>query len=233
MNKDYNSYMDNLSVDVVLHERIMKRLKHQPTTRGVMKRYTAILASAALLAACIWGIPLLLPQVSPLPPNPPAFSLILNPTESITSTKKYIPGYFTQELTQAEIKAILGEAVGNNGIGIAGFSGEGNLEEVTISYNTSTNTNAVIILAMGQVMLDYDFPDEPEVTYVNGISIIAGQWTLNGETNYYASFVHGSIGYHLELMGDEVTAAELTALVSRIITKEPADLSQIQPIAIP
>ena len=228
MRQDYRTYMDNMSVDTGLHNRIMNRLKHKPTPRAVMKRCIAVVASAALLAACIWAIPLLLPQDSPLPPEIPTVNLIFNPTQSVASARKYIPGYFIQELTQDE-KALLGVEGSTTMKGFAGFSGEGILKDVSFSSNTNTST---IILAKGPILLDYRFPGEPQVTDVNGVAVTAGHWTNNGETLYYASFVHGSTGYHLELLGDE-GAMELTALVNKLIINEPADLSLIQPSYIP
>lgn len=225
MREDYKAYMDSLSVDPALHGKIMKRLRHKPNPKPAIKRSLAVVASAALIAACIWAIPLALPQDSPLPLDIPTFSLIFNPTESVTAAKKYIPGYFTQELTQDEVVMLLGED--SNAIqAVAGFSGEGILDEIAIVKPQTT-----IILAIGPVFLDYIFPDEPEVSNFDGVAVTAGHWTNNEETLYYASFVHGDTGYHIQSHAEDAKE-QLTALVKDIISNEPVDLSIIQPNSI-
>ncbi len=56
--KDYNDYMNNISVDEELHDKILKRLTPDPRRRGLaVLRYAGMLACAAFLMFCAWVFP--------------------------------------------------------------------------------------------------------------------------------------------------------------------------------
>ena len=60
--KDYKEYMDNISVDAETHAKFVKSVKATPTQQHrtrIVLRYAGLAACAAVIALCIWGIPLL------------------------------------------------------------------------------------------------------------------------------------------------------------------------------
>lgn len=56
--KDYNDYMNSISVNAELHDKILKRQKPEPRRRGLaVLRYAGMLACAAFLMFCAWVFP--------------------------------------------------------------------------------------------------------------------------------------------------------------------------------
>jgi len=58
--KNYTEYMDNISVDNELHEKIMKRLTQMPAParrNRFIFRYAGLVACAAVVLLCVWSIP--------------------------------------------------------------------------------------------------------------------------------------------------------------------------------
>lgn len=58
--KNYTDYMDDISVDAQLHNKIMKRATQNPVPRRPNRaghRYAGIAACAAVLLLCVWAIP--------------------------------------------------------------------------------------------------------------------------------------------------------------------------------
>ena len=58
--KSYTDYMDNISVDKELHERIMERVTQKSTPQHrprAVFRYAGLAACAAVLLLCVWTIP--------------------------------------------------------------------------------------------------------------------------------------------------------------------------------
>lgn len=250
--KDYRSYMDTVSVDAALHRRIMDRVtkQSQSARRSISPRhYTAVLACAALVLLCVWAAPRL--QIASSLWGRKQYSLVFNRAETqLSRAKKHIPGYFTQELSQEDLRALLGSAwddlIEDRTVSAtAGFSGEGVLDGVTVACDQkASGLVSTVQMTDGPAWVQYSYPDEPEVTDVNGTGVAAGYWEVpssEGETVYYASFELGQTGYYVELSADERAderageraKEELTALVHAIIKGGAADLAQITPDFIP
>lgn len=252
--KEYRSYMDNVSVDRVLHQKIMNRLRATSRpNRTVSKHLVAALACAMFALMIVWALPNLLgleltsfmnpgpTQQGGAPPSmtAPSGALFFNRTEQAPSApaRKYIPGYFTKELAQEEITKLFGSAwpVIREKYAVsasAGFSGQGRLVGVAITCQSRTTGRLIKIqMAKGLIPVDFLYPNEPRSSSIRGTSVQAGYWndtSSNRDTLYYASFVLGETGYYIELSGNQEAEQELTELVNLIITSGPVDLDQIK-----
>lgn len=94
------------------------------------------------------------------------------PTLSVDAARKYIPGYFTEELSEQELSAITPPvlAEGTALSGRAGFDGDGNLLEVFLSVSTSLPDTSVSVTVTKEFLLrDYILPDEPVSSFCNGV----------------------------------------------------------------
>jgi hypothetical protein len=69
--KSYTEYMDNISVDAELHDKIIKRITQKPSpikrNRAIL-RYSGLAACALILIVCIWMVPVLFNNNSTIPP---------------------------------------------------------------------------------------------------------------------------------------------------------------------
>lgn len=257
----YRNYMNSISVDMTLHNKIMNRITQKPKRRCfALYRYAAVFACAVIVLIGIWTVPHLLhPSDTASPPtiqskdvpnikneNVPDFknkySLFFNRAEGVLSQAKYIPGYFTKELSQEEIGILFGDVwqtmKKNYRVSAsAGFSGEGRLEGISVECEAKTTGFITRIqIAKGPVGMDYIYPGDVKLSEVNGTVVTAGYWndqSADGQTLYYASFVLDGIGYYMEIRGDERAKEELTTLVGLIIENGAADLSKITPDSIP
>lgn len=276
--EDYRNYMDSVSVDIMLHNKIMNCMAQRQVRRSfgrriALYRFAAVLACAAIILIAICAGPRLLMHLSdtansrtavtPTAITPTAvapkdiadakgtpdvkkqYALFFNRAEGASSqAKKYIPGYFTQELSQEDIRMLFGDAwqtmEKNYEINAsAGFSGEGELEGIFVECKAkTTGFTTRIQMANGPVEMDYLYPNDIKLSDVNGTAVTAGYWdaeSSGGQTLYYASFVLGQTGYYMEISGDESAKKELTALAGLIIENgaSGADLSKIKPGSIP
>ena len=94
------------------------------------------------------------------------------PTGSLDAARKYIPGYFTEELNPQELAAVTPPvpAEGMTLSGRAGFDGEGTLLEVFLNVSTSLSDTAVsVTVTDGILYRDYILPDEPVSSFCNGV----------------------------------------------------------------
>jgi hypothetical protein len=89
--KSYTDYMDNISVDAELHEKIMKRTAQTPSPlyRKPVFRYAGLAACAAVVLLCVWTIPgLFNTPIENIPNNPGVISTNTPPSDANT----VIPG---------------------------------------------------------------------------------------------------------------------------------------------
>lgn len=135
--KDYIDYMDNISVDQELHDKIMKRVEQKPDSRyrnRTIYRIAGLAACVAVIFACVFAVPGLLNTAGDnvpsntggagdlsqdnAPPDtvdpeggsaPLQYPLVINNADSQTAESIHIPGHFRYELTPEEIDAILPE----------------------------------------------------------------------------------------------------------------------------
>lgn len=252
--EEYRSYMDQVVVDNTLHHRIMNRITQVTLRRPhPAYRYAAAFAGTAMVVIGVWAAPYLLHrsgeadpptvQREEVPGVENRHALFFNRAEgALSQAKRYIPGYFTQELTARDMEALFGAGwptVEKNYkvSAYAGFSGEGVLDEISITCEEKTSGLVTWIrMANGPVGMDYAYPDKVKLSDVNGTTVLAGYYnasSADGKTIYYASFVLGQTGYYLEVSGSEEAKEVLTALVGLIIENGAADLSRITPDSIP
>lgn len=137
---------------------------------------------AAVVAACLCVVVtallftlqsqpgIVLPLTKPAPTTEPAiwaptepvatydWDVQYNNVSSYTSgSKRYIPGYFTQLLTDNQLEDVLPEPF--DGFGYAGFDGEGNLQDVYLTIVA----DSVVNVALGDCR-DYVFDGEPKLS---------------------------------------------------------------------
>lgn len=94
------------------------------------------------------------------------------PTGSLDAARKYIPGYFTEELNPQELAAVTPPvpAEGMTLSGRAGFDGDGKLLEVFLNVSTSLPDTAVsVTVTDGLLYRDYILLDEPVSSFCNGV----------------------------------------------------------------
>ena len=258
--KDYRSYMDQVSVDQALHDKIMNRLTQRPPLRRmVLGRYAPICACAVLVFMSIWAFPNLFPSnqvnspvIQPDDTSSPATApsldaneesaLFFNRAEGSSEAKRAaIPGYFTQELTPDEIGTLLKstpDMLKNYLLkGHAGFSGQGILDDVTIVGKDADSGQEIRIKMAKDRSPAYTFryADEPRVSEINDLPVTAGYWqdpSGRVDTLYYALFTLNRTGYYIEITGENAEE-ELTMLVNLIAAGTAADLGQITPDYIP
>jgi len=94
------------------------------------------------------------------------------PSGSLDAARKYIPGYFTEELNPQELAAVTPPALseGMTLSGHAGFDGDGKLLEVFLTVSTSLPDTAVSVTVTKEFLFrDYILPDEPVSSFCNGV----------------------------------------------------------------
>lgn len=102
-------------------------------------------------------------------------------TTALDAARLYIPGYFTEELSESEIEAV------EPGMrmewmkysGYAGFDGEGNLTEVCLSVPISvSHSNISVMISESGIPRDYVLEDEPVVSVCEKVEYKVYQWEL-------------------------------------------------------
>ncbi len=234
--KEYQAYMNTISVDPVLHHRIIKQAATKSSRQKTI-RYSlaAVISCAALLLVSLWNPTLWQKQ----PDQMILTDLTFNRGElgAADNRKQFPPGYFTEKLTAETLQSVLGDAATLGSWDVqAGFSGEGNTIDLYASLLFSSGTAATIQMANGPVLIDYRFPNEPTITTVHGTEVVAGYWQddpSSAQFLYYASFQIGATGYYMEITGKEEVKDELTLLVNTLILQGAVDLTVITPSNIP
>ncbi|MGI5840349.1 MAG: hypothetical protein ACOX8W_11925 [bacterium] len=238
--KTYGEYMDRISVETDLHCNIVRRMRSAASRPAPARRFLAVAACAViLLVAAIRHAP---------EPSQPAlhFNQALGMADA---AKRYLPGYFTQDLTAAELADLLGglpaawQEYQLNAS--AGFSGEGILDAVFVHGEDKESGRRItfVLTAPPGRIRDYIYPGPPVLSAVNGITVLAGSWANPAApetTIYYCSFSHGGAEYYIEITGGnnarsepETAADEIAGLAAHITAGAGADPSKIKPLSIP
>lgn len=114
-------------------------------------------------------------------------SLIYNDASSLLSASRlYIPGYFTEELSDKELSSIKpsGKTPDMAFSAVAGFDGEGKLLEVFLKIEAPFLDDTVdVIFSSGDLISCYELMDEPTVCTIHGLDFTVYQWTPDG-SNY-------------------------------------------------
>ena len=97
--------------------------------------------------------------------------IIFNETESVMDgSRKYIPGYFTEELSDQNASVVLPAAATNLEIsGFIGFDGDGNAVDVILEVTAQGYPDSVTVnISQYKSPRMYDLESKPEVSVVNG-----------------------------------------------------------------
>ncbi len=108
------------------------------------------------------------------------------------AAQRYIPGYFTEELTDEELAAVVPDrqAPDMTFSGYAGFDGEGALLDVVLQTNAPflNGANVTVLFSYDEPLRCYAIPDEPVASKLNGYDFEVYQWSPDGKTIYYDAF---------------------------------------------
>lgn len=215
-------------------------------------RLGVVLACAAAVVLVVRVVPQLVNPQSVNPPQTavPPITLVFNRLEAYASplegdmspSKRYIPGYFTQELSEDDVAALFGDAWPQLSEDYevsaeAGFSGEGELQQVNVTCEgRDTGRIVSIVMAPGAVPMDVMLPKDAESTDVNGKAVMAGFWENPSDerpTLHFATFMLAETGYYIEVAGDGTVQDEIASFVAMIIESGAADLNKVTPDYIP
>lgn len=184
--------------DMVQGVEALRKKKKRPA----WMKWGAMAACFCLLIAAVAVAPNLFPGTIPVPPDNSDFPIQTNPNQSegsehtegpwnpwqanfntvtgmLDAARRYIPGYFTEELSEAEIAAL------EPGMryeymqysGHAGFDGDGNLVDVCLMVTTSIPENKVSIsISQDGAARDYILDSEPVVSICNKVEYRVYQW---------------------------------------------------------
>ena len=117
--------------------------------------------------------------------NDPMVSPIYNAVTTRAANRLYIPGYFTEPLTEQELEAVspLLRYYWMTYSGFAGFNGEGKLVAVHLSVPTTVADTAVAV-TIGSTAKDYVLADEPTVTMCNGVAFTLYEQAVSEDRIY-------------------------------------------------
>ncbi|MBQ2739327.1 MAG: hypothetical protein IJF36_03760, partial [Oscillibacter sp.] len=199
----------------------VEALRHKKK-RPAWKKWGAMAACFCLIVATAISIPNLLPGNEPAPnPNPgntidrteepdvyppveivPGFELDepretcefhYNKASTITdAARRYIPGYFTEELSGEELAVIIPDrqAAEMTFSGYAGFDGEGALIDVVLQVDAPflNGANVTALFSYDEPFQCYVISDEPTTSELNGHDFEVYQWSPDENTFYYDAF---------------------------------------------
>jgi len=245
--KNYNDYMDNISVDAQLHNKIIERATKKsapPSQNRAMVRFATVAASVLTLLLGVWIFPGLWDnqnnitggQGAPSYPNSAVhplhsrYPLVFNRTDSILSITPDRRVDFFHELTPDQFSAVFPTLDPLAFIATATYLSDGSLVSVS-AFNEAAQTN--IWLMEGPTILI--MPDEPpEISYVHevAVTVLMSSW---GDSMYFqANFMLGGIPYHVDFTGSEEAGQwSISEIVHTLIAGGPADLSILEDPVIP
>ncbi len=192
--------------------------------RGVWTRWGVAAACVCVAATAVFAvIPHYLPSDAPSPDTPPASSVgdtlvpdpMVSPTYNVVTTmaanRLYIPGYFTEPLTEQELAAVTPRLSPPHTAysGYAGFNGEGELVAVHLSVPT-TVADTTVAVTLGSTAKDYVLAAEPTTTMCNGVAFTLYEQAVSEDRIYLeAEAVIGGCDFLFETTA---TAQNLTAV---------------------
>ena len=142
--------------------------------------------------------------------------LVYNEAASMVSADRaYIPGYFTKELADNEIAAVVSEKVMANAniSGYAGFDGTGTLLNVILEINVPfLDHSARLVFRHDNQGSCYMLLEEPTVYIGNGMDITVYQWTM--DQREYTLDAYGQVnGWSMQIVyeadADDLERAKL------------------------
>jgi len=202
--------MINKALNYLDDDLVFEAVTFEPVKRKHIIKGCALAACLALIIAAAAAIPAL--KGDKVPPSPgkidaPLQSDALDEGESAEPTpvhnlvdkeipavftkvnavldgaRRYIPGYFTEELSEGDLEAICPPTEDSNITGFAGFDGEGKLVGVHLSVTQKGKEDVITVsIAQGAPVRDYVF-DGNIVVYANGDTVFQLYEWENGSDN--------------------------------------------------
>lgn len=244
--KEYNKYMDNISVSSTLHQKIMSRANDTRQKRWpiMLKHYTAAFACLAVVLLVFFTIPKLTQNnVTPTPRDNPSvlqpgstvpapyasskFTLYFNKADSQAEDKIAIPGHFWRELTEDELKTVFPRLIEMHSItATANFQSDesrASLFNIDAQALSSAGFKIYIQLAPSEVVLDYGFDVETKASDVFGTAVTAGCFETKPNSKglrnviCFATFKLSDVAYYVELGGREAEKEVVKKEISEII----------------
>lgn len=193
-----NDFLDKMElIDPVFIEAADTK----PTnTRNTWVKWSAMAACFCLVAALAAAIPHFLPEEIPAPPESNNLPTFTAPVESVAHTepprhqwtvyynepgfivdsaRRIIPGYFTEELSDAELAALepAMHLAYMEFSGRAGFDGNGSPIEVFLNVTTSIPGHTVnVIISESELAQCYALGEEPAISTCNRVDFTVYQW---------------------------------------------------------
>ena len=163
----------------------------------------------------------------------------------VDAARKYIPGYFTEALTDEELAGILPDmqAAGMTFSGFAGFDGEGTLQDVVLRVDAPFLNGADATVLFSAPLKCYFMDGEVEVSQLFGHDFEVyqfSQWSPDGAIFYYDAF--GALnGYPVQISYTSNGASEYQSRSDFMVLSEcftayrdgKPDLSAIKADVIP
>jgi len=224
MKKRYNDYMDNVSVDQKLHDKIIHQVNKKYKKRINFKYVFTGMCAAVILLLVVIVAPFGRLQLNPPPINQETLHpLIFNKFDELRTEQPLSYFAYDLDLTPEQIKAIfpnLGIEISatalysreNHGL-IVVYAGNDyvriNLREREYSHPFFRNGNELI-----------------QTTEIYGIQVTAFTYELGEHAQVSAEFKLGEVFYQIGLTDiEEVAKNRLTEIVNKIIAGGEIDLS--------
>jgi len=130
-------------------------------------------------------------------------TLIFNEASSfLSASRRYIPGYFTEELDDKELSAIKPDRQipGMSCSAVAGYDGEGTLIEIFMNIDAPLLDDTARVIFTKESPNDcYELSGEPAVSSYGGMDFTVYQWTPDG--NNYTLEAHAEIeGWSMQII---------------------------------
>ena len=114
-------------------------------------------------------------------------------------SRAYLPGYFTEDLSDQELGAILPPGQDMDISGVAGFDGEGRLLEIFLRIDAPQWTHPLLMaFSSDGTGSCYELPEEPVVSTVNGMEFTVYQLAVllraSGDSHDYILNAWGELG---------------------------------------
>lgn len=217
----------------------------QKKKRPAWMKWGAMAACFCLLIAAVTVVPNLFPGTTPIPPNNNDFPIQTNPNQSegsehtegpwnpwqvnfntvtgmLDAARRYIPGYFTEELSADEIEAL------EPGMrieymqysGFAGFDGDGNLIDVCLNVTTSIPDNDVsVLISEDGITRDYVMDMvEPVISVCEKVEYKVYQWDNgNGQVTLAADVIINGYSYAFTMQASTQDAKQAKEDFTRVL----------------
>lgn len=177
-------------------------------------------------------------------PADPGTELVFNQaTVVLDASRRYIPGYFTKELTQEELDGVLPrrQASGMTVSATGGFDGDGKLLEVFLTVEAPfLREDAQVTFSQEGPLRDYGVDGEPMVCVLYGVPVTLYQWSPDGARYTLEAYAQIN-GWNLQITYETVAEAleqaveDFEDLVLCFLDYDQGqpDLSVIEPGEIP